>query len=120
MKVPIGGGSGPDTGPWWATEDKIYWPNGDITANAADGTFWRTSYCGESDGCVNYSAWTDGQRAEAKAKHLADVAAYDAKKDQEDEREFATLVGIKAKLTAEEWEYFQGKFEYRPECGWPE
>lgn len=107
MKVPLKGGYALDYGPFWATEDKIYWKSGAVWDNNGE-VLMRISSMGmdvtPTNSVVDYSQWSEEKRAEVLAENnrlWAQQLAEDKKEWKERE---ALRASAKAKLTQEEYD----------------
>jgi len=95
-----GPGFSPDGGNYWEKDGVLYWEDGDITVLGPN-VWLRTMDVSTG---IDYSAWSDEERAAVKEKwRLKRIAA----KDQYDAgwAECQRLVeSAKAKVTEEEWD----------------
>lgn len=83
MNLPIGHGTSPDVGPFWATKFFIYFEDGGILANDNDGTAFRVSSYGNLVG-ENYSLRTPYQLAMRRLRRDLEIKKARQEADAED------------------------------------
>ncbi len=108
MKVPIGYGSSPDGGGFWATEDKIFWASGSVSENKENGMHFRISFEGEPEDVerqmIDYSKWSDEKRAEVLAESKRRREAQEAYWAEVVAKRNALRASARLKLTEDEIE----------------